>query len=179
MISLTFVRISNCSHGIVGRTTGFRSRNYGVESQALPTFFNFINTTENRDNPFLCMRSFEARNFLKPRMVPYEISWYCETKKFRRINVITPIHLIHKLFYTPEKFWYTERFPHEVFRHCETKKSWTKKSWFPPLSFAENIEISGGIDICRKLSKNDISNSSLVFDWLIKIFLFGQKICRC
>ena len=39
IISLTFVRISNCSHGTVGTTTGFWSEMYGLEYQTLPTFF--------------------------------------------------------------------------------------------------------------------------------------------
>ena len=51
MISLTFFRNSNGSHGTVGRTTGFWSGRYVFESQPSPAFL--IITTENLDSPSL------------------------------------------------------------------------------------------------------------------------------
>ena len=62
----------NCSHGTMGRTTGFRSARYGFESQPLPTFFNLIITTENRGTLLLCMKSIDTRNFPKHRRVPLQ-----------------------------------------------------------------------------------------------------------
>ena len=69
MILLTFARNSNCSHGTVGRTTGFRSARYGFESQPLPPLFNFINTTENPDTPPILYENFRYQNFSEPRKV--------------------------------------------------------------------------------------------------------------
>ena len=58
LILLTFVRKSNGSHE---RTTGFCTGWYGFESQALPNFFNFNITTENRDTaPLLSLTSFDT-----------------------------------------------------------------------------------------------------------------------
>ena len=50
-ISLTFVGICNCPHGTVVRTKAFGNGGYGFNSEPLPTFFNFFNTTENRETP--------------------------------------------------------------------------------------------------------------------------------
>ena len=83
--SLTFVRISNCSHGTLGRRTGFRNGGYRFDSQPLPIFFNFFNMTGNRDtHPFLCKRSFESKIFLKPGRVPLRnisVLWEKRTSK--------------------------------------------------------------------------------------------------
>ena len=62
------------------------------------------NSTENSDNPFLCLK-----------------------------------------FLEPEFFRSNEVFPNETLRY------WNKK--FGTKSFAYNIEISGGIHVCRKHSK--------------------------
>ena len=67
MISLTFVRSSNGSHGTVGRTTVVWSGRYGFESQPSPTFL--IITTENLDtppsSPPLIFKLFAPENLLK------------------------------------------------------------------------------------------------------------------
>ena len=94
MISLTYVRISNFSHGTADWTTGFCSA------------FNFINTTENRDTPPLMHENFRYRSFSETKKgSPRNFLRYCDSKNFRR-KIVIP--------------------------------------------FAQNIEISGGIHVCRK-----------------------------
>ena len=126
MISLTFVRISNCSHGTVGRTTGFRSGRYGFESQPLHTCFNFSSIPEDRDTPLSCIRSLETRIFLKLGMVPppHEIFRYCVTKNFRQ-KIVMPPSFARK-YSIPDFFWNTEGFSHEFFRTVRQKNSQRK-----------------------------------------------------
>ena len=52
MISLTFVRTANGSHGIVGRTTGFWNAWYGFELQHLPIFSKSSIMILNSDDCF-------------------------------------------------------------------------------------------------------------------------------
>ena len=87
MISLTFIRNSDGSHGTVGRITGFWSGRYGFETQTLPTFYNLINTMENRDTPSpqpLIHKRFRYGKFSKHSTEGFlhEIFRYCETKKY-------------------------------------------------------------------------------------------------
>ena len=71
MISLTFVRYSNGSHGIVVRTTGFWSCSSGFEFQPLPTFLTqLLRQKIVIPPPFSCMKSVDTRIFLKPGRVP-------------------------------------------------------------------------------------------------------------
>ena len=86
MILLTFARNSNCSHGTVGRTTGFWSARYGFESQPLPPLFNFINTTENRDTPLFCMKIFDTRTSLNPGRVLLWNFLVLQNKKLSKEN---------------------------------------------------------------------------------------------
>ena len=119
MISLAFFRSSNCSNGTVGRTTGSRSGRYGFESQPLHTFLNFINTTEKRDTPFLCMINLETRTFLKPGRVPlrnFSVLW---EKKISKENVIPRLLFSISCSSIPEIFCSSERFLYEISRHCE------------------------------------------------------------
>ena len=105
MIPLTFVRNSNGSHGIVGRTTWVWSGRSGFENQPLPTFLKLIIQMENHDiAPLLvCMKRFDTRVFLKPRRVPlwnFSVLW---DKKYPSENSDTPSSLpvpplIHKVF---------------------------------------------------------------------------------
>ena len=95
MISLTFVRNSNGSHGTVGRTTGFWSGRYGFESQPSHTFL--IIGTENHDTPSLLspplvFSFFAPGNLLKhsTQGFPFEIFRYCE-KKFSIENLDFPL----------------------------------------------------------------------------------------
>ena len=50
-------------------------------------------------------------------------------------------------FSMPEIFWNTEGFPYEFFWHRETKKIQRK------IVMKWNMEIRGGIDVCRKPAK--------------------------
>ena len=74
---------------------------------------------------------------------PHEIFRHCETKKSSTEN--SDILFLCINFSRPEIFWNTEVFSNEIFRYWD-KKIWTK-------SFAYNIEIIGGLDVCRKPSK--------------------------
>ena len=72
---------------------------------------------ENRNIPFLSIKFFDKRNFLRNKGFPYEIFRYCEKINFRQ-NRDTPsyeIFLIHT-------FSETQGSPYENFRYCETKK---------------------------------------------------------
>ena len=82
--SMKFVRISKCSNGKEGKTTGFWSGSSEFESQPLPTFFNFINTTENGDSPpLLSIKFFATKIFFKHRKIPLRIVPVQWDKKFR------------------------------------------------------------------------------------------------
>ena len=80
---------------------------------------------------------------------PYEVFRFFETKNFRQNRYALQISYghpppMHGKFQYP-KFSETPKCSNEVFRYWD-KKIWTK-------SFAQNIEISVGIDVCRKPSK--------------------------
>ena len=97
-----FVRISNCSHGTVGKSTGLWGDRYWFESLSLPTFLNFINTTENRDTLFLCMKIFDTRTFFKYRRIPlrnFSVLW---DKKFSTENRDIP----HFCIKYRNQWWY-------------------------------------------------------------------------
>ena len=73
-----------------GEDKHFSSSRTGLESQPLPTFFNFIVTTENRDTPLLWMKIFDDRISLKPGRVPLRIFSAMWDKKFSMENRDTP-----------------------------------------------------------------------------------------
>ena len=86
MISLTFVRKSNCSHGPVGRQQGSEAVGTGSNPSLYLHFFNSINATENRDTPppppLLCMIIFETRIFSETRKGAPAKFFGSETKFF-------------------------------------------------------------------------------------------------
>ena len=92
--------------------------------------------------------SSHSRVFLKPRWVSNESFRWCETKKYRRKNVIST-SLIHKLFSPPKFFWNTELFPLSSFSFMRQKKCSTRKvispanpKNFPMQNFSETMNSS-------------------------------------
>ena len=193
MITLTIVRVSNCSHGTVRRTTEFWSGRYGFESQPLRTCFNFMNTMKNRDTTLpLIHRIPRHRKYSERERSPYEIFRCRETKNSRQKIVIYPSYA--KNLSIPDIFWNTEGFSTNLFgtvrqKNCRRKiitpstpnlsikcfdtrnflkhrvhlrSSSASVLWDIEFStenrdkvwkyfLAWSIEISGGIDVCRKL----------------------------
>ena len=136
MTSLTFVRKSDCFYGKMSRTTGFWSGRRGFESQLLPTLFNLIITTENRDTaPFYSWKVSIPEFFWNQKGFSYEIFRYWD-KKFRR-KIVTLSNLPTSLFINfsvPETFWNTAQ------KDSSTKcfgtarqNNFDGKSWYPPL----------------------------------------------
>ena len=137
MISLTFVRSSNGSHGTVGRTTVVWSGSYGFESQPSPTFL--IITTENLDTPSLL--PLLSLNFLLLKIFwntahkgsPTKFFGTARQKIFYRKSRFSPLR--HKIFRYPKL---SEGFLYEMFWYCETKQFW-RKIVIPAASLIPNI----------------------------------------
>ena len=129
MIWLTFIRISDSSHGTVGRATGLWVGRYEFESQPSLTFLNFINTMENRDTPaLLYMKIFETKILLKPGKAHLRNVPVLGDKKFSTENreswlpSPTPPPPYAWYFSIPEQiFLKHRRVPSEIFWYCETK----------------------------------------------------------
>ena len=68
--------------------------------------------------------------FWKHRKVPNKIFQYCDSKLFRRKNVIPP-SLIHTKIPLPEIFWKTEEFQRKFFGNVRQEKI-EGKTWYPP-----------------------------------------------
>ena len=79
MISLTFVRSSNGSHGAVGRTTGFWSARYGFESPNLPKFFIFINMILNYKD---CFFHFYQKFYFPPIFSWWFMNWKADLCRY-------------------------------------------------------------------------------------------------
>ena len=80
--------------------------------------------------PLLCIKFFDSPNFLKHWRDAHEICRHCETKKFRRKNVIPPI--MHKTFRYP-KFSETLKGCPRNFSALWGRKFSTEKRDVPPL----------------------------------------------
>ena len=152
MISLTFVRNSNRSHGTVGRTTGFWSGRYGFESQPSPTFL--IITTENLDIPSHLPPSYPKTFSL------LEIFWntahkgsptnfFCTARQriFYRKSWFSPLR--HKIFRCPKLSETQKGSSSKFFGNLKQKFS-NAKLWY---RLAEITEISGGLDVWKLKSK--------------------------
>ena len=86
------------------------------------------NSTEKRQLPFLSLTFFEIRSWWSTKGFPYKFFRHCETKKFRRKNLIFPTLLSMNFFATGSFLKHSkEVFPYELFRHYETKKYPTEK----------------------------------------------------
>ena len=98
------------------------SKHRSVLLRILSALWDKIFSTEFSDIPLLCIKFCDTRNFLKHRSVPQRnFSVLCD-KKFSPEKRDTPSSLSDALnFSIPEIFWYTEVFPNENFRYCETK----------------------------------------------------------
>ena len=68
--------------------------------------------------PLLCIKFFDTSNFLKHWRDAHKNFRHCETKKFRRGNVIPPS--MHRVFQYPNCSETLKGCP-QNFRHCETK----------------------------------------------------------
>ena len=81
----------------------FRYPKFFWNIEGMPTkFFGTVRqkiSTETCDTPLLCISFFDTPNFLKHWRDAHEIFRRCETKKFRRENVIPPI--IHENYRYP------------------------------------------------------------------------------
>ena len=147
MISLTFVRSSNGSHGTVGRTTLVWSGRYGFESQPSPTFL--IITTENLDTPSLL--PLLSLNFLLLKIFwntahkgsPTKFFGTARQKILYRKSWFSPLR--HKIFRYP-KLSETQKGSSSKFFGTMRQKFSNGKSWY---RLAEITEISGGIDVCK------------------------------
>ena len=82
--------------------------------------------------PLLCIKFFDTPNFLKHWRDAHEIFRHCETKHFRRKNVIPPFSSI-KLFET-KNFSKNSRIPLRKFS-VQWDKNFDRKSWYPPPSY--------------------------------------------
>ena len=102
MISLTFVRNSNGSHGTVGRTTGFWSGRYRSESQPLPTFLKYYDAKLWYRPRSYAWKFSIPEFFWNQEGFPHEIFWDSETKQFRRKIVILAPSLISNIFRYPK-----------------------------------------------------------------------------
>ena len=153
MISLTFVRNSNGSHGTVGRTTRFWSGRYGFESQPSPTFL--IITTENLATHSLLpplihelFRSWKSSETQHTRF-PYELFGTARQKIFYRNSWFSPLR--HKIFRYP-KLSETEMGSCSKFFGTMRQKFSNGKSWYP---LAEITENTVGIDVCKNSLKTN------------------------
>ena len=81
-------------------------------------------------HPFLCMKIFDTRYFLKHRRIPYEVFRYCDTKNCPQQIVVPP--LMHKIFRSLN-FLKHRRVPLRNISVLWDKK-FTTKMWYPLLS---------------------------------------------
>ena len=100
-------------------------------------FFNLINTTENRDNPLLCMKNFDTRIFPKPGRVTLQ-NFSVLKQKFFDGESRYPPPLCIKNFDT-RVFLKRRRVPLRFFWYCETKNFPQKIVIYP--SYAQNFSI--------------------------------------
>ena len=128
MIPLISVINSNYSHGTVGRTAGSWSASYGFDSQPLPAFFNFINTSENRDIPFHMHKNFRLQKFSQTQKGS-STKWFGTVRQniFHKKSWYPP--LIDNSF-RYDFFWSTKRFPSKKFFGTVRQKSVDGKLWY-------------------------------------------------
>ena len=107
------------------------------------------------------MKIFDTRIFWNTEGVSYEVFRYCETKNFDT-KLWYPLHA--KNFFDNRNFLMDWIVPTKFFGTVR-QKFW--KVVIPPL-FHKNIEVIGGIDICRKPSKTRFQ--TVVSFW---------TICKC
>ena len=113
------------------RKTCFWSGRFGLESQPLPTLFDVINKTENRDTALLCKRNFENRIFLKPGRVPLRNFLNLWNKKIDRKSWYPPALLFIILLHT-RKLLEHRRDPWRSFSALWDKKVLTESGHTPP-----------------------------------------------
>ena len=86
---------------------------------------------QNRDAPLLCMKISDKGIFLKHQSV---LQWNISVqwdKKFSTENLDTPPPPLIQTFSIPEIIATVKDSPYGNFRHCETKKRFDGKSWYP------------------------------------------------
>ena len=152
MISLTFFKISNCSHSILGRTKGFWSGRYGFKSQHLPLDFQlykfnfdlrglFFSTPIKIDifrRVLLAASSSKMLTFVGTVFLLHYCSYYYYFQDHNEISTFSPNcfpqynMLKHtSAAYGTGKYSQIPEGPfYENFRFCETK-SFPWKSWSP------------------------------------------------
>ena len=81
---------------------------------------------ESRDIPFLSIKFFDKRMFLKKGGFPHEIFWYCDKFNFRQ-NRDTPSYAIFQ-----SRTFLKEKGPPRNFFGTVRQKCFERKSWFPP-----------------------------------------------
>ena len=131
MISLTLVKNSNCSHGTVGKKTGFWSGRYGFEPRPLLTFFNFIETTANHFTPLLCMKIFRYQKIIETQEVSSTKSFGTVRQKIFEGIPWFPPPPMHKIF-PYLKFSETIKGSHTNFLIRLRQKNSNEKSWYTP-----------------------------------------------
>ena len=122
--------------------------------QPSSTIQNFLSTPENFWNTDLTPTKFfgpvKQKTFRQNYMPPplhenIRCQSFFETKKGSPAKFVDTMRqrcfngeqwyllFMQKFFSMTEFFWHIEWFPHEIFRHCETKKNSTQKSDIPSL----------------------------------------------
>ena len=106
---------------------------YGKQEGSPTKFFGPVRQNffgQNRDAPFLCMKNFDTRNFLKHLRVPprnFSALW---DKKF--LTEISDIPFLSIKFLDTRNFLKHWRVAQEIFRHRETKNFRQEKRDTPP-----------------------------------------------
>ena len=151
-------------------------------------FFWSCQTTKLRQIVIPLFSNFfsDTRAFLKHKGSHYETFLYSGTEKVSPENRGTPLSY-PQFFSCAEIFWKTKVFPHDVFRHCETKK-FPRKIVVPPFFIRFFIyipEIFGKTDFPpqrfsatwdKKLSTENRGTLLLSFFFHSRIFLKKWKV---
>ena len=106
----------------------FRYPKFSETSKGCPRIFSALWDKKIFDGktwyPLVCINFFDTLNFLKHLGHAHEIFWHCETKNFRRKNVIPPS--MHKIFWYPN-FSETSKGCPRIFSALWDKKFSTEK----------------------------------------------------
>ena len=176
---LTFVGICNCSHRTVGRTEGFRSGRYELETQPLTTLFNFINTTENRNSPYYALNFSMPQVFWHIEKFPKKFFSTVRQKIFERKHDTSLSYL--QFFFHTRSFLKHRRVPLQSSssRSCETENFWQNREApllcmkiFETRNFSKHRRVP--VRILSALWDNKISTQNSDIPLLEKFFWYPK-----
>ena len=129
----------------------FRYPKFSETLKGCPRIFSALWDKKNFDGktwyPLVCIKFFDTLNFLKHLGHAHEIFWHCETKNFRRKNVIPPFSSI--IFFEIKNFFKNSRISLRKFSALWDIKVSTGNRDMPPLihkffSIPENFRKTEG-----------------------------------